>query len=268
MSDDVKALDLRLSLRQARIVERLQSEPVVDVASLSAEFGVSSVTIRSDLDALDRQNLIRRVRGGAMAVRPARFERPNLIADHGFDDRKARIGVMAARMVRSGETIILDAGTTSMAMASALHEDLTDVLVVTSSLEIALIVHQHPGLSVIITGGKLKKSGLNVGSHALVSPFGTLLLERINADAAFVCCSGIHADRGFTNAHLEEIEIKRAMIASARRIVMLGDSGKIGHVAGAQIATLSEVTTLISDVDAKSADIAALEAAGLQVILV
>jgi DeoR/GlpR family transcriptional regulator of sugar metabolism len=268
MSDDVKALNLRLSLRQARIVERLQNEPVVDVASLSAEFGVSSVTIRSDLDALDRQNLIRRVRGGAMAVRPARFERPNLIADHGFDDRKARIGVMAARMVRSGETIILDAGTTSMAMASALHEDLTDVLVVTSSLEIALIVHQHPGLSVIITGGKLKKSGLNVGSHALVSPFGTLLLERINADAAFVCCSGIHADRGFTNAHLEEIEIKRAMIASARRIVMLGDSGKIGHVAGAQIATLPEVTTLISDVDAKSADIAALEAAGLQVILV
>lgn len=267
MSDDATMPETRLSPRHARILERLRDEPVVDVTTLSGELGVSAVTIRSDLDALDRQSLIRRVRGGAMAVRPARFERPEHLPGQAFDDQKARIGAMAARMVRSGETIILDAGTTAMAMAVALADDLRDVLVVTSSLDIAMTLHSHPGLSVIVTGGKIKRSGRNSGSHALVSPFGTLLLDRINADSAFLCCSGVHTGRGFTNANLEEIEIKRAMIASARRVVMLGDSGKIGHVAGARIAGPPEVTTFISDRDAKAADVAALEAAGLQVIL-
>ena len=267
MSDNVKMPETRLSPRHMRILDRLRHQPVVDVATLSTELGVSAVTIRSDLDALDRQNLIRRVRGGAMAVRPARFERPAHFPDHGFDAQKARIGAMAARMVRPGETIILDAGTTAMAMAQALDKDLTDVLVVTSSLDIAVMLYRHPGLSVIVTGGKIKKSGQNIGSHALVSPFGTLLLERINADCAYLCCSGVHAGRGFTNAHLEEIEIKRAMIASAQRVVMLADSGKIGHVAGARIAEIPEATTLVSDTDAMAADVAALEAAGLQVIL-
>lgn len=257
----------RLSSRHVQILERLRDAPVIDVLTLSEELGVSAVTIRSDLDALDRQSLIRRVRGGAMAVRPARFERPELFPGQGFDDQKARIGAMAARMVRPGETVILDAGTTAMAMAAALAEDLTDVLVVTSSLDIAMALHKHPGLSVIVTGGKIKRSGRNTGSHALISPFGTLVLDRINADSAFVCCSGVHAARGFTNAHLEEIEIKRAMIGSARRVVMLADSGKIGHVGGARIAKASEVTTLISDTQAKSADVTALEAAGLQVVL-
>lgn len=267
MPDEAITPDARLSSRHTRILERLRDEPVVDVASLSEELGVSAVTIRSDLDALDRRNLIRRVRGGAMAIRPAQFERPEHLLGHGFDDQKARIGAMAARMVRSGETIILDSGTTAMAMAVALADDLMDVLVVTSSLDIAMTLHARPGLSVIVTGGKIKKSGRNIGAHALISPFGTMLLERINADSAFVCCSGVHSTRGFTNAHLEEIEIKRAMIASARRVVMLGDSGKIGHVAGARIAKNSEATTLISDTDAKAADVAALEAAGLQVVL-
>jgi len=267
MSSQVKLPETLLSPRHLRILERLQKQPVVDVTTLSAELGVSAVTIRSDLDALDRQSLIRRVRGGAMAVRPARFERPEHFPGQVFDDQKARIGAMAARMVRPGETIILDAGTTAMSMAMALAKDLTDVLVVTSSLDIAVTLYAHPGLSVIVTGGKLKKSGQNTGSHALVSPFGTLLLERINADCAYLCCSGVHAARGFTNAHLEEIEIKRAMITSASRVVMLADSGKIGHVAGARIAETNEATTLISDTDAKGADVAELEAAGVQVVL-
>lgn len=253
--------------RHARILDILAADRVVEVARLSEALGVSAVTIRSDLDALERRQLLRRIRGGATAVRPARFERPLDLPSHSFAAEKERIGALAARMVRDGETIILDAGTTAVAMAMALPEDLRDILVVTSSLDVALALHPHPGVTVLVTGGRVKKTGRNTRSHSLIPPFGTLVLQQINADCAYLCCTGIDLERGFTNAQLEEVEVKRAMIAAARRVVMLGDHGKIGHVAGARIAGLSEVTALVTDTGAAPADVQALEEAGLQVLL-
>lgn len=253
--------------RHESILGILRRERVVEVAKLSEALGVSAVTIRSDLDALERRQFLRRIRGGAMAIRPARFERPLDLPSESFAVEKDRIGAMAASMVRNGETVILDAGTTALAMAMALPESLRDIVVVTSSLDVALALHAHPGATVLVTGGKLKNTGRNTRSHSLIPPFGTLLLQQINADCAYLCCAGIDAERGFTNAYFEEVEIKRAMLASARRTVMLGDHAKIGHVAGARIAGLSEVTALVTDTGAASADIQALEAAGLQVLM-
>lgn len=240
---------------------------MVEVARLSETLGVSAVTIRSDLDALERRMLLRRIRGGAIAVQPARFERPLDIPSQNFAAEKERIGAMAARMVRDGETIILDAGTTALAMALALPPDLRDIVVITSSLDIAIALEAHPGATVMVTGGTLKKTGRNPRSRSLIPPFAGLLLAQLNVDCAYLCCAGIDAERGFTNAHFEEVEVKRAMLASARRAVMLGDHGKIGHVAGARIARTAEVSALVTDSGAAAADVQALEAAGLQVLL-
>lgn len=258
---------LLLMPRHERILEILHRERVVEVVRLSESLGVSAVTIRTDLDALERRHLLRRIRGGAMEVRPARFERPLDLPGQSFAVEKERIGAMAARMVRNGETIVLDAGTTALAMALALPDDLRDIVVVTSSLDIAIALDSHDGMTVLVTGGKMKKTGRNRRSHSLIPPFGTLLLQQINADCAYLCCAGVDAERGFTNAHFEEVETKRAMMAAARRVVMLGDHGKIGHVAGARIAGLSEVTALITDTDATLGEVQALESAGLQVLL-
>lgn len=252
--------------RHVRLLEMLDAEGVAEVTRLAEMLGVSAVTIRSDLDMLDRRQLLRRIRGGAMALRQARFERPASLLGQSFNEEKQRIGRLAAGMVRPGETVILDAGSTALAMALALPADLRDVLVVTSGLDIALTLHAHSGISVMVTGGRLKEGGRNARAPSLVAPFGTLVLEQLNTDCAYVCCAGIDAERGFTNADFDEVGIKRAMIASARRVVMLGDSGKIGHVAGARIAHCREATALITDDGAKPADVAALEAAGLQVL--
>ena len=256
-----------LNPRHERILELLRRQRVVEVAQLSETLGVSAVTIRSDLDALERRLLLRRIRGGATAVQPARFERPLDLPSQSFAAEKQRIGAMAARMVRDGETVILDAGTTTLAMAMALPQDLRDIVVITSSLDVAIALETHPGATVMVTGGTLKKTGRNPRSRSLIPPFGALLLGQINADCAFLCCAGIDAARGFTNAHFEEVEIKRAMLAAARRAVMLGDHGKIGHVAGARIAAAAEVSALVTDNGAAPADVQALEAAGLQVLL-
>ena len=256
-----------LRRRHERIIEMLARDRMVEVAALAEALDVSAVTIRSDLDALERRMLLRRIRGGAIAVRPARFDRPVDLPGGGFEDAKASIGAMAARLVRSGETIVLDAGTTTLAMARALPDDLTDIVVITSSLDIAIALEAHPGASVLVTGGTLKRTGRNRRSRSLVPPFATLLLDQLNADCAYLCCAGIDAGRGFTNAHFEEVETKRAMLRCARRAVMLGDHGKIGHVAGARIAATAEISTLVTDSAAAQQDVQALEAAGLQVLL-
>lgn len=263
--DDAQTIPL--SRRHQRILEILDKERMAEVARLSEALGVSTVTIRSDLDQLESRLLLRRVRGGAMVVHPARFERPVDVPSQSFTQEKERIGSLAASMVRSGETIILDAGTTTLAMAMALPKELTDIVVITSSLDIAIALEAHPGASVMVTGGKLKKSGRNPHSRSLIPPFAGLLLEQLNADCAYLCCAGIDAARGFTNAHLEEAEVKRAMLAASRQAVMLGDRGKIGHVAGARIATPREIGTLITDRKAPPADVSALEKAGTKVLL-
>jgi DeoR family transcriptional regulator, fructose operon transcriptional repressor len=256
-----------LSPRHEKILDLLRRERVVEVVRLAEALGVSAVTIRTDLDALERRQLLRRIRGGATAVQAARFERPLDLPSHQFAQEKARIGAMAARMVRDGETIILDVGTTTLAMALALPADLTDVVVITSSLDIALALEDHDGTTVMVTGGTLKKSGRKARTRSLISPLGTLLLAEINADCAYLCCAGIDGERGFTNASFEEAEIKRAMLGAARRAVVLADHGKIGHVAGTRIARLAEVSALVTDSAAAAADVAALEAAGLKVLL-
>lgn len=245
----------------------LGQERVVEVAHLSEVLGVSAVTIRSDLDALERRMLLRRIRGGAMSIQPARFERPLDLPSQRFGEEKERIGALAARMVRNGETVILDAGTTTLAMAAAMPEDLRDVVVITSSLDIAITLESHAGVTVMVTGGTIKKTGRNSRSRSLISPFAGLLLAQINADCAYLCCAGIDSERGFTNAHFEEVEVKRAMLSSARRAVMLGDHGKMGHVAGARIATVAEVARLVTDKGAAPAQVHRLEAAGLEVVL-
>ncbi|MFN3615733.1 MAG: DeoR/GlpR family DNA-binding transcription regulator [Rubrimonas sp.] len=257
-----------LTPRQERIVELVRAERMVEVSRLAEILGVSAVTVRADLDALDRRQLLRRIRGGATAVRPARFERPVDLPAESFAAEKQAIGALAARLVRDGETIILDAGTTTLAMAMALPPDLRDIVVVTSSLDIALALENHEGVRVIVTGGMIKQTGRRRRSRSLIPPFASLVLEHINADCAYLCCAGVDAERGFTNAHFEETEVKRAMIASARRVVFLADHGKIGHVAGARIAVLGEAQTLVTDAAAPAADLAALEAQGLQVLVV
>lgn len=256
-----------LSPRHEKILEILSRDRVVEVAQLSEQLGVSAVTIRSDLDTLDRRMLLRRIRGGATSVQPARFVRPLELPSQSFGTEKERIGAMAARMVRDGETVILDAGTTTQAMALALPEELRDVVVITSSLDIAISLENHAGVTVMVTGGTVKRTGRNPRSRSLISPFAALLLGQVNADCAYMCCAGIDAERGFTNAHFEEVEVKRAMIAASRRAVMLGDHGKIGHVAGARIASPGEISTLVTDTGAAPADVQALRATGVDVIL-
>lgn len=253
---------LETQARRRRILELLRQYGQVRVAELAEALGVSQVTIRADLEALEREGKLKRLRGGAVPWEARRLELPLEVTRTVHAKEKEAIGKKAASMVRSGDVVILDVGSTTTEMAKALSPDLKDVVVITSALNIALLLENHPGITVIVTGGRLRPL-----QHSLVNPFGTLLLEELNADKAFLGCNGVHPERGFTNTNLEEAEIKKAMVRAAREVYFLADHSKLLQVAAAKIAPLSAATRLITDKKAHPEALRAMEEAGLRVEL-
>ena len=248
--------------RHESIVHVLQDTGRVSVIALATQLAVSVVTIRNDLDLLERQGVLRRMRGGAVAVRTARFERPAHLASESYAEEKTRIAAVAASLVRDGETMIIDAGSTMVALARSLPRTLSDVVVVTSALDVALELEEHPGIKVVVTGGTIRGR-----SRSLIAPLAMLLLGQINADVAFLSCAGVDPEKGFTNSNWEEAEVKQAMLTAAGRAVFLADHSKFGHVGTARITGLDRADVLVTDSGLDPEAARALEARGLRIIL-
>jgi DeoR family transcriptional regulator, aga operon transcriptional repressor len=233
------------------------------VSELSDHFDVSEVTVRSDLDALAARGVLRRVRGGAVprGVTPA--ERPFEVAEVAAADEKRAIGRAAAAMVSPGDTIILDVGTTTTAVAYALADraDLYDVTVFTSSLTIAMALEAaYPRLTVVVTGGTLRPM-----QHSLVEPLAGLVFASIHAGTAFIGANGVDVDAGITNVNLPETDIKKRIIAASQRRVLCVDSTKLGQVALAHVCDLDDVDVLLTDGRADPSILAALRDTGLEI---
>lgn len=253
---------LKATERRQGIVDRLNLTGRIEVSELAEALGVSTVTVRSDLLYLEKNQILRRIRGGAISVRPSRFERPIDMNASLRSSEKNAIAALAADMIRDGETIIMDTGSTVAALAARFPKSLTDIAVVTNSLFAVAELADHPGATVIITGGTLRPR-----VNSLVSPFGDLVLKEINADLAFMSCAGVDAEKGFTNGNWQEAEIQKTMIRAANRVIFLADHSKLKHVATARIAALSEADLLITDSNASIETLKELRAAGLDIVV-
>ncbi|WP_445681695.1 DeoR/GlpR family DNA-binding transcription regulator [Radicibacter daui] len=251
---------LQATLRHELILDLLQQHGTVKVGQLSEHLGVSPVTIRADLEFLEKQKSLRRTRGGAIPLRPRRYELPLEVTSTKMIEEKKAIARAAAAMVRDGDTVIIDTGGTTTETAKSLPHSLRDVVVFTNALNIAMALEHHPGVSVVVTGGTLRPL-----QHSLVAPFGTLMLREINADIAFIGVSGVDPQRGLTNTNLEEAEIKRVIIEAATRKVFLADHSKLFQVGTAKVASLAEADLLITDSGARQEQVDELAAAGLEV---
>jgi DeoR/GlpR family transcriptional regulator of sugar metabolism len=251
---------LKANERHQRILSQLNADGRLDVTEMAVALAVSTVTVRADLLYLERAQMLRRIRGGAIATRSSRFEFPVEVNVQLHSAEKRAIAIAAAQYFHPGETVIMDTGSTIAALAAEIPRDLANLGVVTNSLSVAQELTAHPGATVIVTGGTLKPR-----LNSLISPFGDLILREINADVAFLSCAGVDAEKGFTNANWEEAEIKKAMIRAARRIIFLADHSKIGHIATARIAALNQADLLITDTGVSAERLRELRSAGIEV---
>lgn len=247
------------------IQQLLEQKGFVRVRDLADRFGVSTVTVRNDLQVLEERQLAFRVHGGAMPFNTARGERSFEEVAERHADEKAAIAATAASLVANGETIVVDVGTTAAAFAQALvdRQDLTELTVITSGIKIALLLEAaHPRFTIVVTGGTLRPK-----QHSLVEPLATTLFQSLRVDSVFLGCNGIAVDGGVTNINLPEAVVKRAMLEAAARCVVMADATKLGVRALAPVCTLDEVDVLVTDGRALATDVEPIRAEGVDVVL-
>jgi DeoR family transcriptional regulator of aga operon len=246
-------------LRRARIVETVRSREFVRVADLGEMLGVSSVTVRGDLDVLAARGDLRRIRGGAM-LHAATPEAPTSPADE-----LAAIGRAAAALVDDGACVLLAAGAPGLALARALAEraELRDAVIVTNGLDVARALGvAMPRLRVLLTGGTLQADGDTLGD-----PLGELVLGRLRADVAFLGADAIAPAAGVTDADLAQTAIKGRMLAAAQRRVVLAGAAGVGAARMAQVCALDDVDVLVCGPDADGDAVQALRDGGLEVVV-
>lgn len=251
--------------RREQLLRTITEQGFIRVTDAATELGVSGVTVRSDLASLEAAGAVIRVHGGAMP-------RVQGVGESSFETSleqealaKRAIGRRAAGLVNSGQSILLDVGTTALAVAHALvdRRDLEELTVVTNGLTIALALEAAmPRFTVVVTGGTLRPL-----QHSLVNPFASSLLDTLHLDIAFIGCSGVDSERGVTNVNLPEAEVKRRMVAAADRAIVIADSSKLGRTRLGRIGPLADFDTLVTAVDAPADVVARLRAAGLTVVL-
>lgn len=251
--------------RQLVIQNLIKQHQTVRVDELAAQLNVSANTIRRDLTMLEKQGVLKRTQGGAVLgdISPT-----SASARQSFDLRqskhsaaKERIGRRAAQLVSPGSTIILDAGTTTQYLAYELttFERLT---VATNSVEAAYSLIPYPNLTVILSGGILQGS-----SRSMIGLPAEQFFLQIHADQLFLATCGISLERGLTNGNLHETPIKQKMIEVAKKVIVLADSTKFGHVALSTFAPLECVDAIITDEQAPPDMVEQLTRDGIHVII-
>src|SRR5271166_6571674 len=248
--------------RRRAILEALRRDGRVLVADLARHFRTSQVTIRKDLEILHSSGKIHRTHGGALPSRDGALEDPTLREKEKLHRKeKLQIAAVAAQMVKEGQVVILDSGTTTTAIARALrhHQNLT---IITNAVNIAAEL-AGSSLEVILTGGTLRKN-----SFSLVGPVADETLRRLNADILFLGVDGFDVNQGLTTPNQLEAKVNRAMMDVARVVVVACDSSKFGRRSLCSIAPPSAVHHLITDRGIRKADLAALKQAGIQITLI
>ena len=246
--------------RHQEILTRARAEGRVDVASLALDLDVTPETVRRDLTAIERLGLLRRVHGGAIAVERLGFEPGLADRERVMSAQKERIAKAALDELPDGGAIILDAGTTTIRLAAMLPTD-RDLTVVTHGLPIVTILAGRPNITLHLVGGTVRGRTLAaVGSWALAA------LTQIHADVVFLGTNGVTVERGLTTPDLAEAQVKRALVAAARRVVVLADHTKLGVSDFALVAPLSAVDVLVTDTDAAPELVDEVEAAGPRVV--
>ncbi|MFD0680211.1 MULTISPECIES: DeoR/GlpR family DNA-binding transcription regulator [unclassified Paenibacillus] len=247
--------------RHQFIINYLKHHKSADVSFLSSELKVSEVTIRKDLEKLERDKLLLRSHGGAV-VNEHLFLEPSFVEkEDKFTAEKSAIAEEAAKFIKDGMTIALSTGTTISRMTSRI-KDRTSLTVVTNAINIATAMMGLDSIQVFLTGGHIRPH-----TFALVGETAEKALDGVYVEYAFIGANGFSIDQGLTTPSMEEARVVRGIIDHAEHVVALLDSSKFNKVAFYRIVNIDKIDTVITDRDAPSGVIDQLREKGIRVIL-
>jgi len=229
-----------LNYRQSEIVAVLRQSGRVAVEDLATQFGVTLQTIRRDLNELSEAKLVVRVHGGAIVasgVANLAYEARQLVAHQ----HKRLIGEGAARLVPDNASLLINIGTTTEEVAKALAGH-SGLLVITNNLHVANELHRNKSIEVIITGGSIRR-----GDGGIVGAVTVAQIQQFRVDIAIIGTSAIDLSGTLLDFDVREVEISRAIIEHARKVVLVADSSKFSRSAPVRIAHLSEIDVFVTD---------------------
>ncbi|WP_054954866.1 DeoR/GlpR family DNA-binding transcription regulator [Paenibacillus dakarensis] len=234
-------MSLTYEERKQTILARLSTEGKVQVHALAKNFNVSTETIRRDLDRLEKEGKLRKVYGGAVQTRSEWIEPTFLRRTEMHQPEKQAIGRLAASLVKAGETVILDNGTTTLEIMRHL-KGRGDVTVITNSVPIMACALEGFQGKIIFAGGEV-----NMNCQAATGAVAHQLLDQFKANKAFISAGGISLSEGITDYNLDEALLSRKIMQRTEEAILVADHSKFGVTTFAQIAPIDHISMIITD---------------------
>jgi DeoR family fructose operon transcriptional repressor len=248
--------------RLQKISEYVQNKTRASVQKLCEIFNVSESTIRRDLSELENRKLLKRTHGGAICLESVSFEPTYSEKEDKYRDEKQLIAEKASELIEEGDSLIIDAGTTTLYLAAELSK-FKNLTVVTNSINLIQQLSDIQGINIMATGGMLRKNTM-----ALAGPVAEESLERIRVDKAFIATNGLDAKIGLTTPNVLEASIKQKMMNVSDQVIIMADHSKIGKVSFAKFGDLTDVDACITGDSISNEQMAELERANIKVYLV
>lgn len=253
-----------LIARHEHILRRLQETGSVSIDDLCTTLDASVATIRRDLDDLENRSLLRRTRGGAVPLGPLFYE--PFRHDTSFQDKvssfaeeKRRIAMAAAALVQPGQTIALSGGTTTTEVVRSLR-GLSDITIITNTVNVAMELSNRKDIDVIVTGGHLRGNWFT-----LIGPLANAAAEMLFADIMFIGVDGIDAKQGLTCTNSAEAEVLRNLVHHSKTKVVVADHSKLGIASKFLLCPTREIDKLITDTGASDAAVSGFKKLGITV---
>ncbi|MCU1509724.1 MAG: DeoR family transcriptional regulator [Glaciihabitans sp.] len=249
-----------VAARKETIRQRVAKSGEVLFRELAAEFGVSEMTIRRDIEVLESEGVVRKVIGGAIAVGKAQ-EPPFAVRSESASEHKRLIAESIVTMLSPGESVILDSGSTVLAVARAIRGKDLGLTILTPSTLVAIELAEEPNTSIILTGGNIRP-----GELSLIGPDAVDSVSRYNLETFIMGISGVDPVRGFTDYHREEGYVKMASIRAADRLIVAADQSKLGQTHFMNVAPLSAASAIVTDGTPQDPTLIAAASLGVDVI--
>jgi DeoR family transcriptional regulator of aga operon len=248
--------------RHKFILDKLHEEGNLNVINLYKELKVSSVTIRKDLKLLEEKGLLFRTHGGATLRNPYTIDRPVNEKEKLQASEKSKIGMLSAQLIEPNDSIIIASGTTVMALAKSIQNK-QNLTVITSALNVALELIQHPEIEVLQLGGILRKS-----SSSVTGPYAQNVLADFSCTKLFLGVDGIDLEFGLTTTNGMEAHLNKQMIEASQKVIVLSDSTKFGKRGFGKICGLENVDRIITDSGISEHFVTQLKNLGIEVTIV